>query len=166
MVGWPKNFLIIQKEIFFPFFCAIAHQNRSPELGFIAENRWFFFLISKKNIWRGIARIPLKIEVISSGSSVQELRFWNSMSTGSLGTGSRSPWSMQEGTRTLRDDWATATSCDCEFMSLGPWGRSSTEGNGACRKALEQSRMNEPLRPSVLSDINSQSQLVAVAQSS
>ena len=46
----------------------------------------------------------LKIEVISSGSSVQELRFCNSMSTGSHGTGSRSPWSMQEGTRTLRDD--------------------------------------------------------------
>ena len=51
-------------------------------------------------------------------------------------------------------------------MSLGPWGLSSTEGNGACRKALEQSRMTEPLRPSALSDINSQSQLVAVAQSS
>ena len=51
-------------------------------------------------------------------------------------------------------------------VSLCHWALSSTEGNGACRKALEQSRMTEPLRPSALSDINSQSQLVAVAQSS
>ena len=46
--GVTKKILIIQTDIFFPFFCAIAHQNRSPQLGFIAENRWFFFWYQKK----------------------------------------------------------------------------------------------------------------------
>ena len=42
----------------------------------------------------------------------------HSMLTGPLGTGPRSPGSMHEGTGTLQGGSTTATSCDCEFMTL------------------------------------------------
>ena len=85
---------------------------------------------------------------------------------GSLGTAPRSPWSMWEGTRTLQDDWATATSCDCEFMSLNADGRSGSVILDCSSAFLHAPLPSVEDRPQGPSDINSQSQLVAVAQSS